>query len=202
VGTIETADIEIESNARLNLGDSLLALGRLDEAAEQFQTVERIVRNPRPSDRWMLWRYAQHLFHSCGELWLARGDLAKALAYADECLGPAEASDSKRNIVKARRLRGQAFFTRGELAAAEEELDRALQLAREIGNPPQLWKTLVAVGDLRDAQWQPIEAHAAYREAVAIVKNVAAGLDDTRLREMFLASRPIHHIFKLDRPDG
>ena len=73
-GLIETADTEIGSNARLNIGDSYLALGRLDEAEGHFQAVERIVRNPRPQDRWMLWRYAQHLFHSCAELWLARGD--------------------------------------------------------------------------------------------------------------------------------
>ena len=72
--TIKFADTEIRSNALLNLGDCLMALGRPDEAEEHFQAVERVVRNPSPQDRWMLWRYAQHLFHSYGELWLARGD--------------------------------------------------------------------------------------------------------------------------------
>jgi tetratricopeptide (TPR) repeat protein len=201
VGTIETADIEIESNARLNLGDSLLALGRLDEAEAQFQMVEHIVRNPRPQDRWMLWRYAQHLFHSYGELWLARRDLAKALAYADECLGRAEASDSKRNNVKARRLRGAVFFTRGDLAAAEVELDRALEIARAIGNPPQLWRTLVAIGDLQEAQHESGAADASYQEAMAIISNVADGLGDTQLRETFLASPHVQNILKLGRRD-
>src|SRR4051794_34356767 len=76
---IESADTEITSNARLNLGDSLVALGRLAEADAQYRAVERVVRDPRPQDRWMLWRYAQHLFHSVGEVCLMRGDTHAAL---------------------------------------------------------------------------------------------------------------------------
>jgi tetratricopeptide (TPR) repeat protein/transcriptional regulator with XRE-family HTH domain len=196
VGAIETADIEIESNARLNLGDSLLALGRMEEAEAQFQVVERIVRNPRPTDHWMLWRYAQHLFHSYGELWLARGNLAKALAYADDCLERAEASDSKKNMVKACRLRGEVFLGRGELSSAEVEFDRALEIARRIGNPPQLWKTLVAIGSLRQAQNHRNSAKLAYNEALATVEQVAAHLPDTGLRETFLTSSHVQHIWQ------
>ena len=40
-------DPEVESNARLNLGDTLMALGRLDEAEMQFQKVERVARGRR-----------------------------------------------------------------------------------------------------------------------------------------------------------
>jgi len=38
----------------------------------------------------MKWRYSQHLYHSLGELWLAKGDAAQALEFADECLKLAE----------------------------------------------------------------------------------------------------------------
>lgn len=194
VGSIETADTEIESNGRLNLADSLLALGRLDEAEEQFQAVEHIVRKPRPTDNWMIWRYSQHLFHSHGELWLARGDLEKALSYADECLSVAEATDSKRNIAKARRLRGQAFLARGDLAAAETELATALDVACRLGNPPQRWKTLVAIGDLRRAQGDSSAAELAYAEALAIVEAVAAQLPDARQRQIFVTSPHVEQI--------
>ncbi len=191
---IETADPEIESNARLNLGDSLLALGRLDEAEAHFRAVERVVRAPRPQDRWMLWRYAQHLFHSYGELWLTRGDAARALDYADECLRGAEASDSPKNVVKARRLRGEAFLTCGELTAAEAELGVALDVARRTGNPPQLWKSLVALGVLRSAQGASAAARLAYGEALAVVRRVAAGLPAAPLRETFLTSPHVQRI--------
>ena len=125
---------EAESNARLNLGDNFLAQGRLDEAEEQFQNVEQIVRNPRPQDHFMLWRYSQHLFHSYGELWFARGDLDKTMAYAVECIVLAEQSISQKNIVKGRRLRGQVFMARGMLAEAEQELSSALEVALRVGN--------------------------------------------------------------------
>ncbi len=142
----------------------------------------------------MLWRYSQHLFHSYGELWLARGDHAKALAYADECLQLAEPSDSKKNIVKGRRLRGQVFLAQGKLAEAEKELAAALKVAKEIGNPPQLWKTHVALGDLRKAQEKPDDARQAYRDALSVIEGVAAGLEDESLRETFLGSDHVQGI--------
>jgi tetratricopeptide (TPR) repeat protein len=187
-------DPEFENNARLNLGDNLLALGRLEEAEEQFQKVEQVARNPRPQDRWMLWRYSQHLFHSYGELWLARGDHKKALSYAGECLALAEQSDSKKNVVKGRRLRGQALLAQGKLAEAEKELATALEIAEEIGNPPQLWKTYAALGDLRQAQGKAADARKAYQGALAVIDGVAVGLTDESLRETFLRSDHVQEI--------
>ena len=93
---INAPNPEVENNARLNLGDNLVALGRLDEAEEHFQIVEQVVRNPRPQDEWMLWRYSHHLFHSYGKLWFVRDELDKAIAYADECLALAEQSKSQK----------------------------------------------------------------------------------------------------------
>jgi class 3 adenylate cyclase/tetratricopeptide (TPR) repeat protein len=187
-------DPECESNARLNLGDNLLALGRPDEAEQQFQKVEQVVRNPRPQDRWMLWRYSQHLFHSYGELRLAGGDYDKALAYADECLALAEQSDSKKNIVKGRRLRGQVFLAQGKLPEAEKELATVLEVAQRVGNPPQLWKTYAALGDLRKTQGRADDARAAYRDALAVIDGVAAGLSDESLKETFLDSEHVQGI--------
>jgi tetratricopeptide (TPR) repeat protein/transcriptional regulator with XRE-family HTH domain len=191
---IETADAEIANNARLNLGDSLVALGRLAEADEHYRAVEQVVEHPRPQDRWMLWRYAQHLFHSLGELCLTRGQAAAALARADACRRAAEATGSAKNVVKARRLRGQALLAGGELAAAEAELGDALDAARRLGNPPQLWATLAAVGDLRTAQGRLADARRAYGEALAVVEEVAARLSDARLREALLRSPAVERV--------
>jgi tetratricopeptide (TPR) repeat protein len=187
-------DPECENNARLNLGDSLLALGRLDEAEEQFRKVEQVVRDPRPPDRWALWIYSQHLFHSHGELWLARGDDDKALSYADECIELAESTDRPKNVVKGRRLRGQALLAQGKLSEAEQEFTAALQIAQEIGNPPQLWKTHAALGELRQAQGRPDEARQAYREALSVIEGVAAGLTEESLKETFLNSEHVQGI--------
>ena len=198
-GALESTapDPECESNARLNLGDSLLALGQPDAAAEQFRLVERIVRHPRPTDHWLLWSYAQHLLHSFGELWLAGGDARTALAYADECVQRAEATGRRKNVVKGRRLRGQAHLARGNLDAAEQDLAAALLVAAELGNPPQLWKTHAALGDLHAARGRPDGARRAYRAALAVVDRVAAGLTDASVRSLratFLDSPPVRSI--------
>jgi hypothetical protein len=142
----------------------------------------------------MLWRYSQHFFHSYGELWLARGDLKKAMAYADECLALAEQSNSKKNIVKGLRLKGQVFLSQGMLTEAEQKLSSALTVALRVGNPTQLWKTHAIMGDLKHAQERPINACRAYVDALAVIEEVAAGLKDKTLKDMFIGSHYMQEI--------
>ena len=184
---------EVESNARLNLGDNLLLLGRSDEAEVHFQRIEQIVR-AQPKRAWMLWRYSQRLFHSYGELWLLRGDPDKALSYADECLVLAEESNSRKNIVKGRRLRGQALLAQDKLTEAGQELAIALDVAQQIGNPPQLWKTYAALGDLGQAQGKPDKAHRFYSKALTVIETVAANLSNQSLRDTLLNSAQVQEI--------
>jgi tetratricopeptide (TPR) repeat protein len=187
-------DPEIEGNAALNVGDNLMAMGRSEEAEERFQFVERIYRNPTPFQRFMLWRYSQHMLHSYGELWLARGDHAKAIAYADECLELAERSDSPKNVVKGRRLRGQALMTQGKLDEASIELEASVNVARDIGNVGQLWRSLAALGDLRVVQAREGDARDIYRDAMDVIDRIAGGLTEDRLRNTFLSSEAVASI--------
>ena len=124
---------------------------------------------------------------------------------ADECLELAEPTETRKNIVKGRRLRGQVFLAQGKLVEADRELTTALEVAREIGNPPQVWKTHVALGDLREAQGRAAEARRAYRDALAVIDGVAARLSDESLRETFLSSdhvRDIRRAADADVPIG
>ncbi len=90
--------------------DNLMALGRLDEAEEQLQRVEAVVRDPTPAQRLDLWRYSQHLFHTYGALWLVRGDTAKTLSFTERCLELAEPGEAPGYVSKARCLRAQVFL--------------------------------------------------------------------------------------------
>jgi class 3 adenylate cyclase/tetratricopeptide (TPR) repeat protein len=184
-------DPEIECNAALNVGDNLVALGRLDEAAEQYDFVGTIVRDPAPMQRFMLWRYTQHWLHSYGELCLLRGDDEQALALADECLELADRTDSPKNAIKAHRLRGQIFAGRGETEAAGTEFARGIEIGREIGNAGQLWRTYAAYGDmLRDAG-RTDEARESYDHALQVVDHIASGLTDQALKEIFLGAERV-----------
>jgi Tetratricopeptide repeat len=91
-------------------------------------------------------------------------------------------------IVNGRRLRAESLIAQGLPDLAEEALDTALGLAQQVGNPPQLWKTLVVLGQLRLAQDRAKEARHAYHDALAVIEGIAAALNDESLRAAFLAS--------------
>jgi hypothetical protein len=82
----------------------------------------------------------------------------------------------------------------GKFDEAEPEIEMALAIAKEIGNPPQLWKTQVALGDLRNGQGHEEDAREAFGEALAAIERVAGDLDDDKLRETFLSSRHVRGI--------
>ena len=175
-------DPEIECNALLNIADSLITLERFDEAEEKLAFVGRVVDNPTPPERWMLWRYSQHYYHTLGELRLLQQDAESARMLADRCLQLAEDTETRKNIVKARRLRGQAHLALDDVASAETEIAAALKLALEVANPGQLWKTHEAMGDLRSRQGRADEARAAFNAALGVMEGMAASLSDPELR--------------------
>jgi tetratricopeptide (TPR) repeat protein len=176
-------DAEVEMNTRLNLCDNLDALGRREEAEDQFKTVEAAVRHPNKVQLWLLWRYSLHFFSSYGAHLLGRGDPAGALAHADECLQVADETGSEKYLAKGRQLRGQSLMALGRLDDAERELSTALEAALELANPPQLWRAYAAIGDLRRAQGRALDARESYGEALSLVESVAAGLTDESLRQ-------------------
>jgi class 3 adenylate cyclase/tetratricopeptide (TPR) repeat protein len=181
-------DQEIDSNARLNLADDLAGLGRFDEAEEQLRQVETVIRNPLEPQLWALWIYSPHFFHSDGELALRRGDSGRALSLARECIARAEATNRAKYIVKGRRLAGQALLAAGDLDGAEHEVDVALALAHEVGNPAQLWRTFTARAALRRAQGRMEEAEGDQARALEVATDVANSLTDEELRARCLST--------------
>jgi hypothetical protein len=57
--------------------------------------------------------------------------------------------------------------------------------ARRLGNLPQIWRTLAALGDLQAAQGSSDRAVGAYDEALTAINDVAGHLEDARLHETF-----------------
>jgi len=182
---VALGDPEILTNARINLCDCALALGQKEQARRDL---EQLYASLPQLQEWMKWRYSQHLRHSLGELLLGLGDQDGALRMADECLALADRTESRKNIVKTRRLRGQIFLARGKLDEADVELGVALKTALQISNPPQVWKTYAALGELRKAQGRHADANQAYEDALAVIQNVAAGLQDSSLKETLINS--------------
>jgi transcriptional regulator with AAA-type ATPase domain/tetratricopeptide (TPR) repeat protein len=183
-------------NAEINLGEIYLAKGDLIQAQDCLEKAYRFWDNPRTSE-WMRWRYSMRLFASLGELWLARGDPERATEFADRCLDLATRTNSRRNVVKGWRLRGQIAFARRQLDDAETAFRQALAIAEAIGNPTQLWTTQAALGRLHAARQRHDLAGDAYRAARDVIGRVKAGLRDSTLRtslDQALAVRGLHEL--------
>lgn len=89
---------------------------------------------------------------------------------------------------------GDIYVTRKEFSNAEEKLKSALVLAEEVGNPPHLWKTDFALGQLREAQGLDQEARKKYEDALNVTRRLSWSLQDKKLRDIFLNSDHVTRI--------
>jgi class 3 adenylate cyclase/tetratricopeptide (TPR) repeat protein len=194
-GARKRGDPETIANPEINLADIFLAKGDLTLASEFLDGVHRLVKDPATSE-WMKWRYSTHLFASLGDLWLARGDTTKAQEFADHCLDIAARTNSRKNLVKGLRLRGEIAVARRQWDNAENELRQALTIAKTIGNPTQLWKTHLAVARLNNNWKKREKALVAYQEARHVVEQVRGSLRNEGLRASFERSPIIQQVYE------
>jgi tetratricopeptide (TPR) repeat protein len=171
-------------NAEVNLGEIYMARGDLSSAAEIFEGVHRYWLDSSTS-QWMRFRYSIRLFCDMGELALARGDIANAKAMSALCIEGASRTESRKNLVKAHRLEGEIARTCREWDEAEYHLGKAIDLARMIGNPPQLWKTHGAFGRLFEESGRHELAAKAFSAARQVIAKVESSIQNQQLRTSF-----------------
>jgi transcriptional regulator with AAA-type ATPase domain/tetratricopeptide (TPR) repeat protein len=168
------------ANAEINLGDVFLARGDLASAAEIFDGVERMAGDPATSP-WMRFRYSNRLWASMGELALARGDLDRARARAEQCLELATQTNARKNLVKGWRLLGAIACAARRWDEAHHASNEALVVAKAIANPTQLWHTYAALGHYHEERGEKDPARNAYTAARAVIDGMLAGLSTSRL---------------------
>jgi tetratricopeptide (TPR) repeat protein len=198
-GAHKRGDAEMIANAELNLGDIFLVKGDLALAQEYLDSVSRLVNDPSTSE-WMKWRYSMHLFASLGELWLAREDLAKAREFAKQCLELAARTNSRKYLVMGRRLKGEIALARRQWDEAESSLRQALTTAQAIGNPTQLWKIHLALGQLQAEAKRREQARQSFQAARAVIDQVKANLQNLGLRASLENSPLIRRVYDLSAP--
>jgi ATP/maltotriose-dependent transcriptional regulator MalT len=145
-------------------------------AASHLDEVEAIVGDPR--NEWMTWRYRMHYQLTAAELALSRGEVARAGQLTARCREAAQRTRSRRYLVRAARIWGACHAADGDLQGANAILAAAVQEARELKNPPQLWQTLLAHGRVQQRLGMRDEAIVTWREALALVTAVEQHLPD------------------------
>jgi tetratricopeptide (TPR) repeat protein len=145
----------------------------------------------------MRWRYSTHLFTSLGDLWLARGDYAKAQEFCNHCLDIATRTSSKKNLVKGWRLRGEIALARRQWDEAENAFRQALAIAQAIGNPTQLWKSHAALGRFYTNTKKPELAGREFRSAQEVIDRIKEKLQNLGLRASLESAPMIQRIYDL-----
>jgi predicted ATPase/class 3 adenylate cyclase len=197
----QRGDHEPLANAEVNLGDGFLAKGELALAQDIFDRVQRLLDEPATSE-WGRWRYSTRLYASLSDLFLARGDDAKAENWADRCLEISRRTNARKNLVKGWRAKGEIAVARRRWDEAETMLRQSLLIAEEIGNPIQLWKTHASLGRLWRERRRYAEARVAYQAASEVIDGVKTRLQNPRLRASLDAAPSLREIYDLaHRPD-
>jgi class 3 adenylate cyclase/tetratricopeptide (TPR) repeat protein len=192
----DTSDLfEIASQTRVNLGENYLMTGDVKKARENLELVYESAKNPAyylGRTRW----YPRCLL-GLGELWLQKGEMDKAEGFLSELFEHlwTHKFPYKKYQVRAWHLRSNILSEKRHMADAETELNRALGLAMQLGNPTLLWKIHQAAGKLLFKQGRSKEAKAEFQTAVKIVHGIAEGLADAALKEGYLQSDPIQKLF-------
>jgi tetratricopeptide (TPR) repeat protein len=195
-GARKRGDPETIANPEINLGDIFLAKGDLTQAHEFLDGVYRLVKNPATGE-WMKWRYSTHLFASMGDLWLARGDYAKATEFCDHCLDIATRTQSRKNLVKGWRLKGEIALARRQWSEAQHAFGQALTIAQAIGNPTQLWKTHLALGRFYTDNKKPEAAERAFQASREVIERIKGRLQNPTLRASLEGAPMIRQVYDL-----
>jgi tetratricopeptide (TPR) repeat protein len=136
------------------------------------------------------------LFKSGGSLACARG-LHKGGEFCDHCLDIATRTNSKKNLVKGWRLKGEIALARRQWEEAEGALRQALVIAQAIGNPTQLWKSHAALGRLYTDTKKRELAGREFRSAQEVIDRIKERLQNPGLRASLESAPMIQRIYDL-----
>ena len=186
---------EAEANAIVNLAENAVAEGDYKQAEKQLQDISKKAETD-PGYLVNKHRWGVRQLCTSGEIFLHKNETDKAMNCAQKAFAIAERTFNKRGMVRINRLMGAIYVTKKDFLKAEEKLTEALAGAKEVGNPPQLWRTFYALGQLKKAQGLYDEAEGKYREGLKVIEGTALVLKNKELRDIFLNSDQVLQIKK------
>jgi tetratricopeptide (TPR) repeat protein len=148
----------------LNLGSMLANLGDLGRAATLYAQGQRL------ADRFgdVAWTESFEAERLYEQYW--SGEWDEAWSLASELLMRAERGQSRRLELDARLVQGWIALARGDAVLAMTDIDRALDLSREAGDPQNLYPTLAFRARTLAALDQPADAAATADELLQLMR--------------------------------
>jgi tetratricopeptide (TPR) repeat protein len=181
---------EAEASALLNLCLDHTHAGQLEPAAEILDGLERREREAA----WFGWLDGIRLQGALAEHWLARGDAGRASQHATQLLDLALPREAHTYVAAAHRILFESASAAGDVATARQHESAALESARSHPAPLHSWRLHAAIGRVRDAEGDRARARDAYRESAALVRSIAAGVQEPDLKNAFLESGAVRAV--------
>ena len=186
-----------EAIARLAAGYVFLEQGRHDEAAQSFEQIRDPAITPKFFLHWY-WRIRADL--GLADVWLAAGNLGRARHHADRFLASALSTAEPNLHALGWDVQSRIAIGEKDWNAANETIERGLEVARRFEIPTVAWRLHATRSDLsrRLNDDEPAEAQRARAEA--IILGLANSFDvNEPLRRSFLAARPVRQILTAHR---
>lgn len=168
---------EAAVNSFINLAFDHFHKGDEPAAHSAMQSAESMMSQ----DAWFRWRFEIRLLAARAERTLARPDALHLVGAATEC-------GARKYIVVGHTLLARIAMAEGDPQTAAAELNVAIGILRDFPAPLTAWKTFSTLGQLQTQLGAAAAARAAFDEAAAIIRYIAAQTPDERLRSVFLAS--------------
>lgn len=181
---------EAERYALLNLASGELAAGRLDACEQRIREFEHLLGR----SEYARFRYLNRYQLLRAEASLAQGKPERAIDWAEQACDLATSKGNQKNQTRAELLTGRAWLALDKPREALAAIERASQRASAIEHCRLRWETRFWLGNALATLGQSEAAAAAYREALAQVEAIAGRLENTHLRDSFLASPLVQQV--------
>jgi len=187
----ETA-AEVAAQASVNLMENLFYQGKLDAAWERMKSLDEESKSDdfiRARDRWKV-----RMDYLTAQILLHNNDMDQAHAMIEKNLEITQREHSKKMEGGFMRVLGEVQFRRNEIDNAIDNLNEAVLILKEVGNPRQLWQAHSSLASAFSNLGRASEAKKQWGAAGEVIHKTASGLSDRELRDGFLRADPIREI--------
>jgi len=184
--------LEMAAQGSVNMMENLYDQGDLEKA---WSGMELLKEESKNNDfDFFRYRWESRMNYLAAEMLLYRNDFDQAEHMIREDLESARGKHLRKREGGFLRLLGEVQMRQGETESAISNLNEAVIILKDVGNPRQLWQAYSSLASAFDKLGRSSEAREQWGAAAEVIRRLANGLSDRELREGFLQAEPIQEI--------
>ncbi|HLC16053.1 MAG TPA: CHAT domain-containing protein, partial [Thermodesulfovibrionia bacterium] len=180
--TLESRSDEVATTLN-NIGIVYREMGQFDKSLESFEKAIEI--DKKLKSRWAI----AYDLRNKGLTLLRMGKAEESVSLFEEAVKEAQAIGNRINESKALLALGQAHAALGNITAAENDLNNALELARDMVLREVQWRCLFELAALKQSQGSQEGARQLLMDAVEVIEAMRADIKVLQLRDGFITNK-------------